>query len=87
MVSVNKRKKRFVIKVGDTYYLTTGKLLTYNMKEAEKEKDPKWKKKMKEGVQEMIDEYDKEYNSPHTWYPAVDFTDVTFSGVNTGDED
>ena len=83
----HKKKKRFVIKVGDTYYLTTGKLLRYNMAEADAEPDPKWKKKMKQGVKEMEEEYQAEYDSPHTWYPAVDFTDVAFSGVQTGDDD
>ena len=87
MADCNKKKKRFVIKVGDTYYLTTGKLLRYNMAEAEAEPDPKWKKKMIEGVEEMKKDYQEEYDSPHTWYPAVDFTNVAFSGVQTGDDD
>ena len=87
MEAGHKKKKRFVIKVGDTYYLTTGKLLRYNMAEAKAEPEPKWKKKMEEGVAEIQDEYQKEYDSPNTWYPAVDFTNVAFSGVQTGDDD
>ena len=82
-----RRKKRFVIKVGDTYYMTSGKLLRYNMKEAQAEPDPQWKKKMVDGVKEMEQEFQDEYDRPNTWYPAVDFTDVAFSGVQTGDDD
>ncbi|NNC48159.1 MAG: hypothetical protein HKO13_06985 [Sphingomonas sp.] len=87
MEADRKKKKRFVIKVGDTYYLTDGKLLRYNMKEADAEPNENWRKKMKEGVEDMKVEYQKEYDSVNTWYPAVDFTNVAFSGVQTGDDD
>lgn len=69
--------KKFVIKVGDMYYMTTGKLLTYDMANAQ---TPAQKK----GVEEMAKLYKEEHDKPHTYYEAVRFDDVSFSGVNTG---
>lgn len=75
-----KGKKRFVIKQGDTYYLTTGTLLEYNLDKAVANgKMPEVK-----GVAEMMKKFKEEHDKPHTYYHAVDFTDVEFKGVNTG---
>jgi hypothetical protein len=69
---------RFLIKVGDVYYLTRGKLLTYDPSAA---KDDRQKKDM-EFVRET---FKKIHDSPHTWYPAVQITDSSFSPYNTGE--
>lgn len=75
-----KGKKCFVIKQGDTYYLTTGTLLEYNLDKAiGSGKMPEIK-----GVAEMMKKYKEEHDKPHTYYHAVDFTEVGFKGVNTG---
>ncbi|WP_265562599.1 hypothetical protein [Sphingomicrobium arenosum] len=73
-----KKMNRFVIKVGDTYYLTKGKLWVYDPAEA---KD----KEEEEGVELMASKFKEEEEKPHTWYKAVNFTDVEFDGVNTGE--
>lgn len=78
---------RFVIKVGDTYYMTNGKLLVYDPKEAQKQPDQAWKAAMEKGVQDMAKKFQEVHDSPNTWYPAVDFSEVAYSGVNTGDDD
>lgn len=72
----------FVIKVGDTYYMTDGKLLTYNMEAAKKAKKDK-EKKIK-GVEDIEKKYWEEHGKPHTFYEAVSFDDAHFSGINTG---
>ena len=72
--------RRYVIKVGETYYLTTGKLLEYNMHDAINSK----KMEKVQGVQDMATMYQAEHDKPHTYYHAVDFTDVDFKGINTG---
>ncbi|MCM8556730.1 hypothetical protein [Sphingomicrobium sediminis] len=73
------KKSRFVIKVGETYYLTTGKMLIYNMDEAIAADDMK---KVK-GVEDMRKAYQEEHDKPHTYYHAVDFSEVEFKGINT----
>lgn len=77
----DKKIKRFVVKVGDTYYMTKGKMLTYNMEEAKKSGD----QKKIDGVKEMEKDYQEEHDKPHTFYHAVDFSDVQFKGINTGE--
>lgn len=72
--------KRYVIKVGDTYFLTTGRLLEYNMQAAINSNDMK----KVQGVLDMANQFQLERDKPHTYYEAVDFTDVDFSGINTG---
>ena len=79
--------KRFVIKVGDTYYMTNGALLVYDPKEAQKQTNKAWKAAMTKGVADMAQKFQEVHDAPNTWYPAVDFSDVAFSGVNTGDDD
>lgn len=71
-------KTRFLIKVGDVYYLTTGKLLTYDPSAA---KDDQQKKDIKFVEQE----FKRIHDSPHTWYPAVQVSDSSFSPFNTGE--
>lgn len=72
----------FVIKVGDTFYMTDGTLLTYNMEEAKKAKKDK-EKKIK-GVEDIEKTYWKEHGKEHTYYEAVSFDGTGFSGINTG---
>lgn len=72
----------FVIKKDDTYYLTTGPLLEYNMKAAE----ASGKEDKKAGVKQMEKDYQRAHDSEHTYYHAVDFTQEGFSGVNTGEK-
>ena len=75
-------KKRFVIRQGNSYYLTTGTLLVYDMDAAIKSGNMK----KIEGVNDMAKAFNEEYYKPATHYDSVDFTDVNFAGVNTGQE-
>lgn len=70
--------RRFVVKVGDTYYMTTGPLLTYNMEAAGDNA------RKREGVDEIARMYKEEHDKPHTFYEAVSFNRTDFSGINTG---
>lgn len=69
------KKKTFVIKEDDTYYLVDGKMLTYNKKKADESGNPQKKK----GVEDMETDF-----SSASKLEAADFTTSTFSGVNTG---
>ncbi len=71
-------KMSFLIKVGDVYYLTKGKLLTYDPSAAKDEQQ-------KKDVKFVEEEFKKIHDSPHTWYPAVKVTDESFSPFNTGE--
>ena len=71
---------RFLIKKNDVYYLTTGKLLTYDptkAKPGEQEAD----------VKRVASEFARIRDLPHTWYQAVEISDRRFSAINTGDDD
>lgn len=72
--------RRYVIKVGDTYYLTTGRLLEYNMQAAINSRNMD----KVQGVHDMAHQFQVEHDKPHTYYHAVDFTEVDFKGINTG---
>lgn len=71
-------KTRFLINKGGVYYLTTGKLLTYDKKAAKDRKE-------KEGCEEVEKTFELIKNEPHTWYQAVEIQDGGFSAVNTGE--
>lgn len=72
-------KTRFLINKGGVYYLTTGKLLTYDKKIAKGEQV--------KGVEEVEKTFERIKNEPHTWYQAVEIRDAAFEAVNTGDSD
>ena len=74
-------KTKFIIKQGDVYYLTTGKLLTYDLAAAKG--DPKKEK----DVEFVAAKFKEIHDSPHTWYPAVRVADANFSAINTGESD
>ena len=69
--------KRFLIEQGGVYYLTTGKLLSYDPDSA---KGPD----QKDGVEHVRREFKRIHDLPHTWYKAVEIKDSSFSPVNTG---
>jgi hypothetical protein len=69
--------KRFLIQQGDVYYLTDGKLLRYDPKEA-KTKD------QKDGVEHVQREFKRIHDEPNTWYKAVEIKDSVFTAINTG---
>lgn len=69
---------RFVVKVGDTYYMTTGPLLTYNLEAAGNNQQKV------DGVKEIARMYKEEHEKPHTFYEAVEFNRTDFKGINTG---
>lgn len=70
--------KRFLIRVDDVYYLTTGKLLSYDFAAA------KGDKAKEHGVQKVEAEFNRIHDLPRTWYHAVEIADASFSAINTG---
>ncbi len=73
-------KTRVLINKDGVYYLTTGKLLTYDKKAAKEKEEEK-------GCEEVEKTFDRIKNEPHTWYQAVEIKDATFKAVNTGASD
>ena len=73
------KKTRFLIQKDGVYYLTTGKLLTYDEGAAEgneqKKKDVEWIKS----------EFKRIHDAPCTWYRAVQMDDDDISAINTGE--
>jgi hypothetical protein len=70
-------RTRFLVKKGDTYYLTTGRLLEYNRHAAKTDAQRK-------GVEQVERDFDRIRNAPHTWYESVEICDSDFSPINTG---
>jgi hypothetical protein len=68
---------RFLIEKDGVYYLTTGKLLTYDRGRAENDQQ-------KGDVDRVAREFDRICNLPHTWHKAVEISDAQFLAVNTG---
>lgn len=73
-------KTRFLINKGGVYYLTTGKLLTYDKKAAKT-------KEQEDGVEDVEKTFKRIENEPHTWYRAVEIKESSFEAVNTGSSD
>jgi hypothetical protein len=71
-------KTRFLINKGGVFYLTTGKLLTYDSGAAKDEQQ-------KKGVKYVEEAFERIKNQPHTWYQAVEISDANFSAVQTGE--
>lgn len=69
---------KFLVKKGDVYYLTTGRLLEYDPNAA------KGKPKEEAGVAEVVKVFNEIRNSPHTWYEAVEINRAEFGPMNTG---
>ncbi|MCJ7420242.1 hypothetical protein [Sphingomicrobium astaxanthinifaciens] len=79
------KKKTFVILVDGVFYMTDGKLLTYDKKAAGAEPDPVKRKEKEEGVEKVKKKFQEEVVSDHTAYVAVGFDDPHFKPVNTGE--
>lgn len=72
-------KRRFIVQVGDTYFMTQGKHLVYDPKEAKT-------KEQEEGIKKVAAKFQEIHDQPHTWYKAVCLTDGDFSASNSSDE-
>lgn len=81
------KKNKFIILVNGVFYLTDGKLLTYDKKVADNEPDPVKKEKMEKGVEKVKLKFQEEVVSDHTAYVAVGFDDPNWKPVNTGESD
>jgi hypothetical protein len=78
MSNGKKATKRFLIKQGDTYYLTAGRLLEYNKEEA------KGNERKERDVERVANEFKRIGDGPHTYYQAVDVSDSDMFGpINT----
>ncbi|HYU94583.1 MAG TPA: hypothetical protein VE989_00265 [Sphingomicrobium sp.] len=69
---------RFLIEKDGVYYLTTGKLLTYDRGRAGNDQQKK------NDVDRVAAEFERICNLPHTWHKAVEISDAAFLAVNTG---
>lgn len=71
-----RKKTQFIVRKGDAYYLTTGKLLIYDPKDAKTEQQ-------KKDVDKVAKEFQRIHDLPHTWYKAVQLDVDGFEAVNT----
>ncbi|HET9427450.1 MAG TPA: hypothetical protein VFO69_03735 [Allosphingosinicella sp.] len=76
---------KFLINKGGVYYLTTGRLLTYDSNATDNPADPpEIRAKKKAGVKEAKETFDRIRNAPHTFYEAVEIDIAGFGPMNTG---
>ena len=68
---------RFLINKHGVYYLTTGKLLTYDPDGARTTDE-------KKDVERVAKEFQRICDLPHTWHKAVEISDQQFVAINTG---
>ena len=68
---------KFLINKNGVYYLTTGRLLTYDPSKAKDERE-------KEGCEKVKKKFDEIRNAPCTFYEAVEITAADFGPLNTG---
>lgn len=71
---------RFLINKDGVYYLTTGRLLSYDRNRARTDEE-------RADVERVATEFARIRDLPHTWYQAVEISDRRFSAINTGDDD
>lgn len=78
---------KFLIEKNGVYYLTTGRLLTYDPKATDDNPSDsnEIKEKKKAGVNEVAAKFKEIRDSPHTWYQAVEINQASFAPMNTGD--
>ncbi|MCJ8189785.1 hypothetical protein [Sphingomicrobium aestuariivivum] len=78
-------KNKFIILVDGVYYMTTGALLTYDMKVAEGLPPGPQREEKIQGVKDVKKKFQDEVVSEHTAYVAVGFeTPPPYNPVNTG---
>lgn len=69
---------KFLIEKNGVYYLTTGRLLTYDPDATH------GNPQKKAGVEEVAAKFKEIRDSPHTWYQAVQIDSASFGPMNTG---
>ena len=69
---------KFLINKNGVYYLTTGRLLTYDSARAKNERE-------KEGCEKVKKKFDEIRNAPCTFYESVEISESNFGPLNTGE--